>query len=78
MNKLTEGELKELRDALTELNQNKVALGACLMQQQDILNNIDKIKSSYYDMEKSLIETYGVNSNINIETGEVTVKSPSE
>ena len=75
MKKLTDDELKELRDALTELNQNKVALGECLMQQQDILSNIQMIKGRYYEMEKSLIETYGASANINIETGEKAAQS---
>jgi hypothetical protein len=78
MKKLTDDELKELREALTELNQNKVALGECLMQQQDILSNIQMIKARYYEMEKSLIEMYGASANINIETGEVTEKEAAE
>jgi len=78
MKKLTDDELNGLRDALTQLNQNKIALGECVMQQKDILSNIDKIKGAYYEMEKSLIETYGINSNINIETGEVTEKDVPE
>ena len=69
---------KELK-LLQELNSNfqkiKNKLGDLELQKQIILENVTEIKKQFKSLETELIEKYGDNSVINLETGIITEKT---
>tara|TARA_R110000824_G_scaffold107097_1_gene253068 strand:+ start:428 stop:667 length:240 start_codon:yes stop_codon:yes gene_type:complete len=69
---------KELK-LLQELNSNfqkiKNQLGDLELQKQIILENVTEIKKQFKSLETELIEKYGDNSVINLETGIITEKT---
>tara|TARA_B110000977_G_scaffold73460_1_gene99439 strand:+ start:662 stop:901 length:240 start_codon:yes stop_codon:yes gene_type:complete len=69
---------KELK-LLQELNSNfqkiKNQLGDLELQKQIILENVTEIKKQFKSLEIELIEKYGDNSVINLETGIITEKT---
>jgi hypothetical protein len=73
MAQLTEIEKTEITKLVSEFNNLKMQLGDSYINQQIIMRRIDEIKLSYADLEKSLMETYGKDALINIETGDVTL-----
>ena len=69
---------KELK-LLQELNSNfkkiKNQLGDLELQKQIILENVTEIKKQFKSLEIELMEKYGDNSVINLETGIITEKT---
>ena len=59
----------QTKEKNTKLTYEKVEL-----QKQNILQHIDMVKKQFAINEKTLIEKYGEDSVINIQTGEVTKK----
>jgi len=77
MNKqLTEQELNSIRGSIQEFNSLKMQLADTVMHQQILTKKIEEVRIAYSQMEKALIETYGENASINIDTGEITEKAP--
>lgn len=77
MNKqLTEQELTSIRGSIQEFNSLKMQLADTVMHQQILTKKIEEVRIAYSQMEKALIETYGENASINIDTGEITEKAP--
>lgn len=77
MNKqLTEQELNSIRGSIQEFNSLKMQLADTVMHQQILTKKIEEVRMAYIQMEKALIETYGENASINIDTGEITEKAP--
>lgn len=74
-NKLTEQELKTIQDLNGEFSKAKSALGDLELQKQNVLSSIDAIRKEFAINEKTLIDKYGEDSVINIQTGEVTKKT---
>jgi hypothetical protein len=74
MAQLTEQELATVRSLVQEFNSLKMQLADTVMHQQTITKKIEEVRLSYVQMEKSLIEVYGQNASINIDTGEITEK----
>lgn len=72
--KLTTDELKSLRTALSEFNQMKVQLANNVLQQKGLIEAIDQVKDTYMHEEKKILDKYGSNARINLETGEITDK----
>jgi len=75
---LTEQELSTIRVLVQHFNQVKMQLGDTVISQQELLKKVDEIKASYVDMEGLLMETYGKDAIINIETGEVKMPEETE
>jgi hypothetical protein len=71
---LTNEELKKIQDLNAEFNKAKISLGDLELQKQSILKNIDEIRQGFAKNELELIEKYGADAIINIQTGEVTKK----
>ena len=68
---------KELK-LLQELNANfrklKGQLGDLELQKQVVLENVSEVKKNFTHLENELIQKYGDNSVINLETGIITEK----
>jgi hypothetical protein len=75
MPNLTNEELKTLQSSVKELNSLKIKLGETILHQQGIMNKIASLREDSSKQEELLINKYGEDSVINIETGEV---KPSE
>lgn len=73
-NKLNKEELSSLRKALSEFNQAKVRLADTVMHQHALMNAVQQMRNSFQSEEKKLLDKYGTDSRINLETGEVTAK----
>ena len=52
-----------------------MAIGDVELQKQQIIRHIEELKVEFAAHEKSLIEKYGSDAVINIQTGEVTHKT---
>jgi|TARA_R110000787_G_scaffold286388_1_gene404582 hypothetical protein len=72
--KLTEEELTLLQDLQKEFNQVKLDLGNTVLQQSNLMKTVDVVKEKFQSQEKMLMEKYGADVTINLETGEVTDK----
>lgn len=74
MPQLTEQELATVRSLVQEFNGLKMQLADTVLHQQELSKKIGQVKETYIQMEESLIKTYGKDSSINIDTGEITTK----
>jgi hypothetical protein len=72
MKKLTEDELSTLRSLNSEYSKMKTHLGELEITKFGIVKEIEAIKTAFGSFESVLIEKYGKDSIVNIETGEVT------
>ena len=72
--KLDKEELDFIKDSTAKLNNAKMVLGDLEIRKHDILADLFRLKAQFQLREKQLIEKYGLNSTINMETGEVTEK----
>lgn len=74
MKKIEEKELKQLQDLNAEFAQLKTNLGDLTLQKHGLCLRVEEIKTQFQSAEKSLMDKYGENSVINLETGEVKEK----
>ena len=70
--KLTEEELTLLQALQAEFNTSKMSLGDTLLQQSQLMEKVADVKQKFAAQEVTLMEKYGKNATINLETGEVT------
>lgn len=71
---LQKEELETIQSMNAEFTKLKIALGETELQKQTVINTINELKTGFAIQEKQLIEKYGVDAVINIQTGEVTQK----
>jgi hypothetical protein len=71
---ITKEELTKIQEMNSDFNKAKMAIGDIELQKQGIIRHIDAMKVEFSQHEKMLIEKYGQDSVINIQTGEVTKK----
>jgi len=74
MTKIAENELQELQSLHAEFNKIKSQLGDIALQEHALCLKTEAIRKSFQDLEKGLMEKYGENAVINLETGEVKQK----
>jgi len=72
--KLTEQELEFIKTGTLEYNKIKMSIAEYELQKQNLFFQAEKIREAFSNNEKILIEKYGTDSVINIQTGEVTQK----
>jgi len=72
--KLEEEELKSLQTLHTQFSQMKVMLGDLELKKGEVMEDIKHLKTLFASAETKLIEKYGPNSVINLQSGEVTEK----
>jgi hypothetical protein len=70
--KLTEKELTVLQELQAEFNQLKMSLGDTILQQKQFMEQIEEVKGKFQEQELSLMEIYGKNATIDLQTGNVT------
>jgi len=71
---LTNEELNKIQDMNSDFTKAKIALGELELNKQSILKQIDIMRLEFSENEKVLIQKYGKDSVINLQTGEVTQK----
>jgi hypothetical protein len=74
MTKIAENELQELQGLHAEFNKIKSQLGDIALQEHALCLKTEAIRKSFQDLERGLMEKYGENAVINLETGEVKQK----
>jgi|TARA_E500000305_G_scaffold76506_1_gene62212 hypothetical protein len=67
-------QLTKLQELLSAFNQSKLVLADSLLSQKDAMEKVEAHRLDFASMEKSLIEEYGENVSINIQTGALTYK----
>ena len=73
--KLEEKELAELKEAKLELDRYKLAIGDLELQKKSLFDSVTKLQQAFAQMENKLIEKYGQDSIINMNTGIVKQKT---
>lgn len=81
-NKFTQGEVQNLtqeehnfiKEGSANYTKVKIALGELELQKQGLLEQAKMIVGAFNENEKTLIEKYGANAVINMQTGEVSQK----
>jgi hypothetical protein len=81
-NKFTQGEVQNLtqeehnfiKEGSANYTKLKISLGELELQKQNLLGQAEMITNAFKENEKRLIEKYGANAVINMQTGEVTQK----
>ena len=68
-------DLKKLQKMHNDFTTAKISLGDLELQKVSILRNVDTIKAAFAEFEKGLVQQYGENAVINVQTGEITYKS---
>jgi hypothetical protein len=71
---LTPEELKAIQDMNSELSRMKMTIGDLEMKKSNIIRASDELYFQFSSHEKSLIEKYGEDAIINMQTGQVTKK----
>jgi Ni2+-binding GTPase involved in maturation of urease and hydrogenase len=72
--KATQEELQKIQEMNSKFNQTKIALGDCELQKHSILKHIEELRIEFSKHEKLLIEKYGADAVINVQTGEISTK----
>tara|TARA_R110002012_G_scaffold258852_2_gene439935 strand:- start:2060 stop:2326 length:267 start_codon:yes stop_codon:yes gene_type:complete len=71
---LTAEELTSLQQLLSAFNQAKIQLADATMAQQDALDAVMASKTGFAKMEEKLVEKYGKDVSVNVQTGAITQK----
>jgi hypothetical protein len=71
---VTKEELTKIQELNAEFSKAKMAIGDVELQKHNILRVIDELKLQFSAHENLLIEKYGADAVINVQTGEVTKK----
>ena len=71
---LTEEELEFIKKGSADYTKIKIGLGELELQKQGLIKKAHEIIDAFSNNEKVLIEKYGAESVINMQTGEVTQK----
>lgn len=74
MKKLEQAELEQLQKINSQFGMLKAQLGDLEIQKHLVIEQVNHVKSEFSSMEKELVEKYGENTSINLQTGEVTEK----
>jgi len=73
--KLEEKELAELKEAKVALDRYKLAIGDLELQKKSLYESVTSLQQEFTQMEDKLIEKYGKDSVINMNTGVVKQKT---
>ena len=73
--KLEEKELAELKEAKIALDRYKLAIGDLELQKKSLYESVTSLQQEFTQMENKLIEKYGKDSVINMNTGIVKQKT---
>jgi len=71
---LTTEELTNLQSTLSAFNQAKMQVADATLAQQDAVNSMVSMKQGFAGMEQQLVEKYGKDVSVNVQTGALTYK----
>jgi hypothetical protein len=71
---ITQEELSTIQNMNSDFAKAKMGLGDIELQKQGLLKAIDDLRTTFSQHERLLIEKYGADAVINMQTGEVTKK----
>jgi len=71
---LTSKELTSLQQLLSAYNQSKIQLADATISHQDALGAVMANKEGFAKMENNLVEKYGKDVSVNVQTGALTHK----
>lgn len=71
---VTQEELALIQKMQSEFTQAKITLGDIELQKHNVIRSIEMLKAEFSMNEKKLIEKYGENAIINVQTGAITYK----
>ena len=74
MAKLNKEELEKIHKLMTDFHQIQIQLGDTTITQHNLLAKVDELKIQYAEEENLLIEKYGQDAVINVQTGDVQQK----
>lgn len=74
MKKLTTEELKNVQSFVGEFNTLKMKIGDATIAQCTLVGQVDLLKEEYNAYELTLMEKYGKDAVINVQTGDITEK----
>jgi hypothetical protein len=72
--KLTDEELETIQQMNTEYSQLKNSIAEIEMQKYATLNAIEALREKFSNHERLLVSKYGIDSVINLKTGDITKK----
>jgi hypothetical protein len=72
MEKLTTEELQKVQSFITEFNGLKMKIGDTALAQSALIRDVEILKEEYNKYELSLMETYGKDAVINVQSGDIT------
>lgn len=78
MENITKDELDLINQIKKDFIQKKLTLGDLELHKVKILKEVEAIEKLFLENEKDLAKKYGVDSVINMETGEVTKKEKQD
>ncbi len=78
MENLTKEELNKVQSFLTEFNTLKMKIGDTVLAQQSLTEQVKMLKDEYATYETELMEKYGEDAIINVQTGEIGKKEDKE
>jgi hypothetical protein len=71
---VTQEELAKIQELNAEFSKAKMAIGDAELQKLNIIRHIEELKAQFAIHEQLLVEKYGVDAIINVQTGDVTKK----
>ena len=72
--KLTNEELELIQQMNSDYSKMKMAIADAEIQKESLLRSMEKLRSDFANHERLLIDKYGSDAVINMQTGEVTKK----
>lgn len=72
---VTQEELAKIQELNSEFSKAKMAIGDVELQKHNIIRLIEELKLQFTAHEKLLVDKYGADAIINVQTGEVTKKT---
>jgi hypothetical protein len=72
---LTQEELGRIQEMNSDFNKSKMAIGELEMNKYNLMNHVEELKMQFAQQEQMLIAKYGIDSVVNMQTGEVTQKT---
>ncbi len=72
---VSQEELTKIQELNAEFNKAKMAIGDVELQKLNIVRHIEELKAQFTAHERLLVEKYGADAVINVQTGEVTRKT---
>jgi len=72
--KLEEQELKTLQELNTRYGKIKIIIGEMELKKADAIEEVKEIKHLFVIEEKKLIDKYGADTVVNLQSGEITKK----